>query len=306
MDPIASYEAAVNETEENGPRITPGAIGVTQEEHTQGAALLAGKKWKVGRTIRIAFLNGDAEYRARVRRVAEEWLLYANLKFEWVTDPALSDVRILYAAGGGSSSYLGTDNLTIPKDQPTMRFGWMEDGTILHEFGHMLALIHEHQHPRAGIPWDKPKVYAWYAGPPNNWSAATVDSNLFARYAESQTNANAYDKLSIMHYSVPNELTVGDFAVVRNSRISEGDKELMRQQYPGVGTTPPVVTPAVPPKPAPALYSYALYGWEECLPGGVIVPRAKTDANGTGSYKTLGWYERGSNGSAIYRKPVAA
>ncbi len=46
--------------------------------------------------------------------------------------------------------------------------GWLEPDTpndeyrrvVLHEFGHALGGIHEHQSPASGvIPWDKPKVY---------------------------------------------------------------------------------------------------------------------------------------------------
>lgn len=52
-----------------------------------------------------------------------------------------------------------------------MNYGWLYPDTpdqeysrvVLHEFGHALGAIHEHQHPEAAIPWDKPKVYEYYA-----------------------------------------------------------------------------------------------------------------------------------------------
>jgi hypothetical protein len=57
-----------------------------------------------------------------------------------------------------------------------MNYGWLLANTpdqeysrvVLHEFGHALGAIHEHQHPAAGIPWDKPKVYEYYAR--QHWS----------------------------------------------------------------------------------------------------------------------------------------
>jgi len=44
---------------------------------------------------------------------------------------------------------------------PTMNFGWLNEDSdedeysrvVLHEFGHSLSCIHEHQHPANGIPW---------------------------------------------------------------------------------------------------------------------------------------------------------
>ena len=51
-----------------------------------------------------------------------------------------------------------------------------------HEFGHALGMIHEHQNPAAQgeIPWDKPKVYAYYAQ--QGWSKDDVDTNIFEVY----------------------------------------------------------------------------------------------------------------------------
>ena len=34
--------------------------------------------------------------------------------------------------------------------------------SILHEFGHALGMLHEHQSPANGIPWDETKLYDYY------------------------------------------------------------------------------------------------------------------------------------------------
>ncbi len=121
-----------------------------------------------------------------------------------------------------------------------MNFGWLTPTSseeeyrrvVVHEFGHALGCIHEHQHPEAGIPWDREAVYRYYMGPPNSWSREEVDHNLFQKYDQTITNFSSYDKDSIMHYPIPNEFTVGDFEVGWNTLLSSTDKEFIGTMYP--------------------------------------------------------------------------
>jgi hypothetical protein len=90
---------------------------------------------------------------------------------------------------------VGTDALSIPRSEPTMNFGWLTPESdddefsrvVTHEFGHALGAVHEHQNPAAEIPWDKPKVYDYYAGAPNFWTKEQVEINLFQRYDAQQS-----------------------------------------------------------------------------------------------------------------------
>ena len=49
-----------------------------------------------------------------------------------------------------------------------MNYGWLTPDSdddelrrvVLHEFGHALGLIHEHQNPEGGIEWNEPAVKA--------------------------------------------------------------------------------------------------------------------------------------------------
>ncbi|MCB0108238.1 MAG: hypothetical protein KDE53_20095, partial [Caldilineaceae bacterium] len=137
-------------------------------------------------------------------------------------------------------SYIGTDALAVTKDQPTMNFGWLTPATpdeeyarvVIHEFGHAIGCIHEHQNPATNVPWNKEAVYAYYAGPPNNWSRQQTDVNLFTRYSATVTQFSHFDRDSIMLYPIPNEFTNGDFAVGWNRALSPQDQQFVATLYP--------------------------------------------------------------------------
>lgn len=195
--------------------------------------------WENGRTLRCKFIDGQAEVQAKVEAIAREWEAHANLTLRFVTSGA-SDIRISFAETGFSWSTMGTDALTARADEATMMYGWLEPNTpireyervVRHEFGHAIGLIHEHQNPAAQgqIPWDKPKVYAHYAR--QGWSRQDTDSNIFDVYAADSTNHTSFDPDSIMQYAVPDELTVGSFAIGWNTALSPVDVGWTRKQYP--------------------------------------------------------------------------
>lgn len=64
-----------------------------------------------------------------------------------------------YIFTGYACSAIGTDaRLPCYKERQTMNLGWVDERTILHETGHALGLVHEHQHPEGKIDWDMQKV----------------------------------------------------------------------------------------------------------------------------------------------------
>jgi hypothetical protein len=168
---------------------------------------------------------------------------YASVRFVFDNAPDAA-IRISFERGA-SWSYIGTDALdpTFGPDTPTMNFGWFTPATpndelqrvILHEFGHALGMIHEHQSPAAAIPWDREAVYAYYGGPPNYWSAEQVDYNIFQRYDHEQANASAFDPASIMLYPIPPEFTNGKLSVGWNRTLSPTDRDFIHQLYSPLG-----------------------------------------------------------------------
>lgn len=163
---LESSKAAIAENPDNAPALPRGIqLPGVMIDSPVALAALTGKLWKPGRTLRVTFMDGEPGVHQRVEQFAHEWSRYANIKFVFGSDPA-SEVRISFLQPG-SWSYIGTDVLTIPRNQPTMNFGWLKSSTpndeysrvVIHEFGHAIGCIHEHQNPATNIPWNKEAVY---------------------------------------------------------------------------------------------------------------------------------------------------
>lgn len=254
---LSASRAAIAENPDNAPALPRGALlpGAFIDSPVALAAL-TGKLWKPGRTLRVRFLDGDPAVQKRIEPLAQEWCKVANLKFVFGDDPN-AEIRISFRQSG-SWSYIGTDALTIPKNQPTMNFGWLKPSTpsdeysrvVIHEFGHAIGCIHEHQNPATTIPWNKAAVYEYYAGPPNNWTKEQVDINLFTRYGADITQFSAFDRDSIMLYPIPNEFTEGDFEVGWNRVLSQTDKAYIASLYPGVARPEHELLIDAPPRTA--------------------------------------------------------
>jgi serralysin len=204
------------------------------------AAVLNAARWDLGASISVRFLGEDGGLQRRVQDVAMEWTKIANLDFDFrATGP--TDIRVAFQPGAGSWSYLGTMCRQIEEPKPTMNYGWLTTASpdsevrrvVLHEFGHAIGLIHEHQNPKHGISWNRPAVIHDLSGPPNNWNEATIDNNMFRFYPPGDVMATDVDPLSIMMYPIPKAWTLDGFSAGMNSELSSDDKELIRNAYPG-------------------------------------------------------------------------
>lgn len=208
---------------------------------TQGLTGETAKMWSPGDVITVGFATGEASSFVinKVIEIAKEWETIANIKFK-IVGLSGAQVRVGFAKDGTSWSWVGREVLTNPLGFKTVNFGWLDSSTsetefrriVLHEFGHALGFIHEHQSPTAGISWDKEKVYAFFGKPPNSWDRAKVDLNIFQKYSQSSTNFSAYDPLSIMHYFFPAELTTDGTSFTSNSNFSSTDKQFAKTVYP--------------------------------------------------------------------------
>jgi serralysin len=196
--------------------------------------------WKASE-ISISFLDGERELQDKVRAVAEQWLsrTSANLYFQWRADTNKTDIRISFRLAG-SWSLLGNQALLeTDLTRPTMNFGWLQPGSadediqevVLHEFGHALGLIHEHQSPEATIPWDREAVIRELSGPPNRWSVQQIERNVLTGFDRSEVRSTSFDPASIMLYPVNPAWTIGGYQTVANKDLSERDIQLIREIY---------------------------------------------------------------------------
>ena len=191
------------------------------------AISLIGKQWPNGSTLSIRFLDGTAEQQDMVREIAPEWTEHANLSFEFTDDPT-AIIRVTFDETDGAWSYVGTDNLSIPLHAATLNLGWQDEGVILHEFGHMIGLSHEHQNPVGGIQWNEDKVIRDLGGPPNHWTPDQVRHNILDKYNVDQIHGTAFDPDSIMLYAFPSSWTLDGFSTEENEKLSDLDKAFVQ------------------------------------------------------------------------------
>ena len=117
-----------------------------------------------------------------------------NLNFKFVTNPSTAKIRVGFFKKSGVWSYVGKDDLKIsPFDDKgvivyTMNFQWFDIVTVLHEFGHMLGMIHEHQSPFGEqINWNYEVLHKWAAEIPR-WSVEETNQQIVNKYDSTVLN----------------------------------------------------------------------------------------------------------------------
>ncbi|MCW7481216.1 M12 family metallopeptidase [Leptospira kanakyensis] len=216
-----------------------------------------GTRWKNGQTIRILFLGGTNAERQMVRSTAIEWTRYANLTFEFFDSVKelrgqKSNIRIDFVRGAGANSAIGKEAEYYKQNERTMNLEWVDEATILHEFGHALGLDHEHQNPTNQVRWNRNAIFADLSQ--QGWTIEMVDDFIIKPHDRNRVNFSQYDPQSIMVYSYPDFWTLDGSSVDLNVELSEMDKINIAKMYPGkTSEIEGHQTPATPVIQAPTI-----------------------------------------------------
>lgn len=196
-------------------------------------------KWSPGQTIKVKFLNTVPYLEIIVKEVAQEWGKFANIHFDFVENED-ADVRIYFGSDNIFWSRIGTlCRHVIDQKDPAMHLGAYNighdeqiiRGVFLHEFGHVLGCIHEHQHPDVSIPWVEQKVIEYFRET-ENWDENKTRHNVLNKLPDEDLSNSEYDPNSIMHYFFPSELTEDKREFKLNTSLSQKDRDFISFCYP--------------------------------------------------------------------------
>ncbi|RLU09674.1 hypothetical protein CS078_12025 [Pseudomonas prosekii] len=230
-DLSASYEVAINENPANRVASSGGRGKRAVAKHT--------RFWTPGRTLHIAFLDGDDDFIQATMEAANNWLPHINLEFLFIEGDQ-GDIRITQTPGTywsliGTDALLRTEGATMGLS-PDMRMPGFFAANVMHEFGHALGALHEHQHPEVNIPWDLRALYAAHGADQfadeDHYARTIVDERYLTRVDANEVRYSDYDPKSIMHYAIREDWTEGDFKIDLNLVLSDKDKAFMAAAYP--------------------------------------------------------------------------
>lgn len=239
-----------------------------------GAFALMAKNfaWQNGTKFIVAFQGGNFEVWRDIAAIAAQWSKVANVSFDFGIDPvtrsartyqptdppAIAQIRIDLKEADSRLrwSAVGRQALSSEFAAASMQLGgivqnhphWTDEdrADILHEFGHVLGFLHEHQRPECQAeyrlepgPHGEPTIFEAYHnlyGVPLDW----IKANVFLSNAYKADASGKLDKESLFLYPTEKAILPATFSGIKgpcyikkkNTRISANDARRARRDYP--------------------------------------------------------------------------
>lgn len=218
------------------------------------------KVWPRGTTLEVAFIGGDTTLHRDIAAIAAEWNGHADIRLDFGFDAQTAAYRQAAAADTSAVrvgfhstrqptlwARTGLDAHGSAPGEPTINFQGFDQRRpmgdrfryqVLHEFGHVLGLEHEHSNPNGICDEEIDFLMArrLLTVPPNSWSPTMVTSNL-ARLPNSTNDydASRYDPLSVMNYALDASIykrgAASECFVPLRTQLSVRDKQGIKRAY---------------------------------------------------------------------------
>lgn len=215
----------------------------------QHLAVLTSRYWgPKGVSLGVSFLDSpDSETRTKILAAMNEWNATANVRFAWSASGG--QVRITRSEDG-YWSYLGTDILSVGRNEPTMCLEGFTASTsdaeykrvVTHETGHTLGFPHEHLRSAIVQRLDVQKTLTYFMAS-QGWSEAVVRANVLTPLEESSIMGTpGADETSIMSYALPGSITVDGRPILGGVVLSPQDLSFAARLYPQPRPLTPTLT----------------------------------------------------------------
>jgi len=243
---VNAAKLAVQANPANAPMLALAAPGMPLLEPSHLAAL-TGTFWAAGTTLTVRFLDGPtAGERAAILSHLRALSEFANIDWEETSGRAM--IRIARTPGRGYSSYVGTQNLSIPEPMPTMTLdsftlAWPEGErrrVIRHEGLHAIGFVHEHQRRAIVELLDPQGCYDYYGDPPNLWPKRMVDAQVLTWTPDEKLwYLDPAEPHSLACYQFPGRCTKSRQPIPGGTDLTDRDKATLAKAYPGRGPVAP-------------------------------------------------------------------
>lgn len=207
-------------------------------------AVVIENKWPAtGVILSVQFLDNPSKaLRNRILSHMNAWRKTANISFEETRDTGMVRIARLDrpADMAGYWSYVGTEILGVPDDEPTFNLDGFTMDTeeaefvrvVRHEAGHTLGFDHEHMRAALIKKIDKRKAIDYFDREEGWPEEETIAQVLTPLSAKSIMGTKESDPLSIMCYEIPGEITKNGKPILGGTDINENDYRFAGKIYP--------------------------------------------------------------------------